>query len=202
MARASRVALNPVPLSNSVHDGTLFDSRISLLRAYPQLNTSASGGGSCVFVCYVTRPISVESPHFSILIIIIAPEPTILPPTTPSRSFTTFNPSLLHDTCLRPQPVTVVPAHHSHAHSTFKTKVEPSTPPISSPYTPQSAAQAAQTPTSLNTNARDFVPGGRPTLKVTIKSQDGMEVTLDALNKHSPQPPTVPIPPASPVVPN
>lgn len=34
-------------------------------------------------------------------------------------------------------------AYHSHARSTSQTKVEPSTPPISSPYTPQSAAQAA-----------------------------------------------------------
>ncbi|KIK34506.1 hypothetical protein CY34DRAFT_17681 [Suillus luteus UH-Slu-Lm8-n1] len=56
-----------------------------------------------VFVCYVTRPISVESLHFSILIIIIAPEPTMLLPITHSRSFTTSNLSLLHGTCLHLQ---------------------------------------------------------------------------------------------------
>lgn len=32
-----------------------------------------------------------------------------------------------------------------------------------------------------------------------IKNEDGMEVNLEALKKHSPQPPTVPIPPPSPV---
>ncbi|KAG1836328.1 hypothetical protein DFJ58DRAFT_617249, partial [Suillus subalutaceus] len=34
-------------------------------------------------------------------------------------------------------------AYHSHARNTSQTKVESSTPPLSSPYTPQSAAQAA-----------------------------------------------------------
>ncbi|KAG1857477.1 hypothetical protein F4604DRAFT_1685171 [Suillus subluteus] len=53
-----------------------------------------------------------------------------------------------------------------------------------------------------NTNACDFVHGGRSTSKVTIKSQDGTEVTLDTLRKHGPQPPTVPIPPTLPVVTN
>ncbi|KAG1746344.1 hypothetical protein EDB19DRAFT_1873438 [Suillus lakei] len=47
----------------------------------------------------------------------------------------------------------------------------------------------------LNANAHDFVSGGRSTAKVTIKRQDGMEVSLDALKKHSLQPLTVPVPP-------
>ncbi|KAG0707986.1 hypothetical protein DFH29DRAFT_994615 [Suillus ampliporus] len=69
-------------------------------------------------------------------------------------------------------------------------------PSVSSPPPTPSTANAPR----LNTNANTFVPGGRPSTKVTIKSVDGMEVTLDALKKHSPQPPTVPIPPALPVV--
>jgi len=55
---------------------------------------------------------------------------------------------------------------------------------------------------SMYTNARTFVPSARPATKVIIKSQDGREVTLDALKKHSPQPPTVPIPLASPILTN
>ncbi|KAG1739092.1 uncharacterized protein EDB91DRAFT_390670 [Suillus paluster] len=73
----------------------------------------------------------------------------------------------------------------------------PQSPPsVSSPPPTPSTANAPR----LNTNASAFVPLGRPSAKVTIKSQDGMEVTLDALKKHSPQPPLVPIAPASPVV--
>jgi translation initiation factor 4G len=101
---------------------------------------------------------------------------------------------------MSPRPVAPqLPGTPTMAHAIPHPPHTPQPPPsISSPPPTPSAANAPR----LNTNARDFVPGGRPTLKVTIKSQDGMEVTLDALNKHSPQPPIVPIPPASPVVPN
>jgi hypothetical protein len=73
MARASRVALNPVPPSNSVlwhltqfsllPTAEHFCLRRVLVRPF-FLSPS-------VFVCYVTRPVSVESLHFSIFIIII-----------------------------------------------------------------------------------------------------------------------------------
>lgn len=92
-----------------------------------------------------------------------------------------------------------LPGTPTMAHAIPHPPHTPQPPPsISSPPPTPSTANAPR----LNTNARDFVPGGRSTSKVTIKSQDGMEVTLDALKKHSPQPPTVPIPPASPVVPS
>ncbi|KAG1802921.1 uncharacterized protein HD556DRAFT_1263252 [Suillus plorans] len=92
-----------------------------------------------------------------------------------------------------------LPGTPTMAHAIPHPPHTPQPPPsISSPPPTPSTTNAPR----LNTNARDFVPGGRPTSKVTIKSQDGMEVTLDALKKHSPQPPTVPIPPASPVVTN
>ncbi|KAG1718158.1 hypothetical protein EDB19DRAFT_1921210 [Suillus lakei] len=91
-----------------------------------------------------------------------------------------------------------LPGTPTMAHAIPHPPHTPQPPPtISSPPPTPSTANAPR----LNTNARDFVPGGRPA-KVTIKSQDGMEVTLDALKKHSPQPPTVPIPPASPIVAN
>ncbi|KAG1856929.1 hypothetical protein C8R48DRAFT_755948 [Suillus tomentosus] len=90
-----------------------------------------------------------------------------------------------------------LPGTPTMAHAIPHPPHTPQPPPsISSPPPTPSTTNAPR----LNTNARDFVPGGRSTSKVTIKSQDGMEVTLDALKKHSPQPPTVPIPPASPVV--
>jgi translation initiation factor 4G len=47
-------------------------------------------------------------------------------------------------------------------------------------------------------NASTFVPITRPA-KVVIKNEDGTEVNLESLKKQSPQPPTVPIPPASPI---
>ncbi|KAG1744108.1 uncharacterized protein EDB91DRAFT_1246986 [Suillus paluster] len=59
----------------------------------------------------------------------------------------------------------------------------------------------ANTP-RLNMNTCDFVHGRCSTSKVTIKSQDGTEVTLNTLRKHGPQPPTVPIPPTLPIVTN
>ncbi|KAG1746338.1 hypothetical protein EDB19DRAFT_1905801 [Suillus lakei] len=76
--------------------------------------------------------------------------------------------------------------------------------PPHTPQLPPSISSPPPTPSTTNaprliTNARDFVTGGG-SANVTIKSQDGMEVTLDALEKHSPQPPTVLIPPASPIV--
>ncbi|OAX34390.1 hypothetical protein K503DRAFT_868950 [Rhizopogon vinicolor AM-OR11-026] len=84
----------------------------------------------------------------------------------------------------------------------------PGTPTVShavphSPQPPPSISSPPPTPTTasaprLNTNASAFIP--RPSRKVTIKSRDGVEVTLDALKKHSPQLSTVPIPPTSRIV--
>ncbi|KAG0708593.1 hypothetical protein DFH29DRAFT_987076 [Suillus ampliporus] len=81
-----------------------------------------------------------------------------------------------------------LPGTPTMAHAIPHPPHTPQPPPsVSSPPPTPSTANAPR----LNTNANAFV---------TIKSVDGMEVTLDALKKHSPQPPTVPIPPASPVV--
>ena len=45
-------------------------------------------------------------------------------------------------------------------------------------------------------------PAAPPLPGTPTMAYDGMEVTLDALKKHSPQPPTVPTPPASPILTN
>ncbi|KAG1764662.1 hypothetical protein EDD22DRAFT_845798 [Suillus occidentalis] len=60
------------------------------------------------------------------------------------------------------------------------------------PHTPQPPPSISSPPSTvnaprLNTNTHDFIPGGRPTPKVTIKSQDGMEVILDAFKRSAKQ---------------
>ncbi|KAG1804043.1 uncharacterized protein BJ212DRAFT_948140 [Suillus subaureus] len=92
-----------------------------------------------------------------------------------------------------------LPGTSTMAHAIPHTPHTPQTPlSISSPLSTPSTASAP----CLNTNARDFVPGGRSISKITIRSQDGMEVTLDDLKKLSLRLPTAPISPASPVVTN
>ncbi|KAG1746343.1 hypothetical protein EDB19DRAFT_353109 [Suillus lakei] len=70
------------------------------------------------------------------------------------------------------------------------------------PHTPQSSPSISSQPSTPSTaNAPRFITNVRG-FKVTIKSQDGMELTLDALKNRTLQPPTVPTPPASHIVTN
>ncbi|KIJ65955.1 hypothetical protein HYDPIDRAFT_151661 [Hydnomerulius pinastri MD-312] len=107
------------------------------------------------------------------------PPPT-LPPGTPTMTHAIPHPP--HT----PQP----PPPHPHQPSN---SINISSPPP----TPSTATGPGGR--SLNTNASTFVPTTRPPKAIVIKNEDGMEVNLEALKKHSPQPPTVPIPPPSPV---
>ena len=67
--------------------------------------------------------------------------------------------------------------------------------PPDSPPTPSTTTAAPVR--ALNTNASTFVPTSRRRKPIVIKNEDGTELDLEALKKHSPQPPTVPIPPPS-----
>lgn len=85
-----------------------------------------------------------------------------------------------------PQP----PPSHTHQPSN---SISISSPP------PTPSTTTAPSARALNTNASTFVPTTRAPKAIVIKNEDGTEVNLEALKKHSPQPPTVPIPPPSPV---
>jgi translation initiation factor 4G len=92
-----------------------------------------------------------------------------------------------------------LPGTPTMAHTVPHSPHNPQPPSLSSP-PPTPSTSNVPNALRLTTNASTFVP--RPP---TIKSEDGMEVTLDAFKKHSPkspQPPTVPIAPPSPVVTN
>ena len=54
-------------------------------------------------------------------------------------------------------------------------------------------------PRALNTNASAFIPAPRAPKSIVIKNEDGTVLSLEALKKHSLQPPTVSITPPSPV---
>ncbi|KAH7928676.1 hypothetical protein BV22DRAFT_1126335 [Leucogyrophana mollusca] len=97
-------------------------------------------------------------------------------------------------------PAVPNPPHTPHPPPSHSHQPSNSVSAISPPPTPSTAN--APGGRSLNTNANAFVPGGRGG-KVTIKSEDGTELNLEALKKTSPNPPTIPIPPPSPAaVPN
>ncbi|EIW80366.1 hypothetical protein CONPUDRAFT_125115 [Coniophora puteana RWD-64-598 SS2] len=90
-------------------------------------------------------------------------------------------------------PAQAAPIIHTHGGHTNNSSVSLSSPP-------PTPSQGQGRP--LNTNASAFVPGGAPTVgrsaKVAIKSPDGREIDVDKFKKASPNPPTIPIPPASP----
>ncbi|KIJ15597.1 hypothetical protein PAXINDRAFT_169050 [Paxillus involutus ATCC 200175] len=119
-------------------------------------------------------------PHPGIAMSPRNPPPT-LPPGTPTMTHAV--PHTPHT----PQP----PPQHSHQPSG---SIGVSSPPP----TPSTATGPGLR--SLNTNASAFVPTNRPPKAIVIKNEDGTEVNLESLKKHSPQPPNVPIPPPSPVV--
>ncbi|KAG6382037.1 hypothetical protein JVT61DRAFT_671 [Boletus reticuloceps] len=105
--------------------------------------------------------------------------PPALPPGTPTMTHAIPHPP--HT----PQP----PSVHTHQPSSSISISSP--PPTPSTTTAPSAR--------LNTNASTFVPTTRAPKAIVIKNEDGTELNLEALKKHSPQPPTIPIPPPSPV---
>ncbi|KAH0834282.1 hypothetical protein J3R83DRAFT_11650 [Lanmaoa asiatica] len=74
----------------------------------------------------------------------------------------------------------------------------PSTRPSNLPphHQPSSSAQLPAQPSQLGVH-QSFVPASRAPKAIVIKNEDGMEVNLEALKKHSLQPPIVPIPPPS-----
>ena len=105
-------------------------------------------------------------------------QPPSLPPGTPTMPHAV------------PTPHTPQPPPHSHQPS--------SSISISSP--PPTPVASSGPGGRLNTEARAFIPNaGRQNKAITIKSEDGTEVKLEALKKHSPQPSTAPIPVASPM---
>jgi len=105
-------------------------------------------------------------------------QPPSLPPGTPTMPHAV------------PTPHTSQPPPHSHQPSS---SIRISSPP---PTPVTSSGPGAR----LNTEARAFVPSAPPQHKtITIKGLDGIEVNLESLKKHSPQPSTIPIPPASPI---
>ncbi|KAG9312204.1 hypothetical protein JVU11DRAFT_7502 [Chiua virens] len=106
--------------------------------------------------------------------------PPNLPPGTPTMTHAVPHPP--HT----PQP----PPSHTHQPSS---SINISSPP------PTPSTTTGPSARSLNTSASAFVPTSRPPKAITIKNEDGTEVNIEALKKHSPQPPTVPIPPPSPV---
>ncbi|KAL4079170.1 hypothetical protein J3A83DRAFT_4207610 [Scleroderma citrinum] len=106
-------------------------------------------------------------------------QPPSLPPGTPTITHTVPHP-----------PHTPQPPPHSHQPS--------SSISISSP--PPTPSTSTGPGGRLNTEARAFIPNvSRSHRPITIKSEDGTEVNLETLKKHSPQPSTAPIPPASPI---
>ena len=105
--------------------------------------------------------------------------PPSLPPGTPTMAHTVPHPP--HT----PQP----PPSHTHQPSS---SISLSSPP------PTPSTTTAPSARALNTSASAFVPTSRQPKPIVIKNEDGTEVNLEALKKHSPQPPTVPIPPPSP----
>ncbi|KIJ15654.1 hypothetical protein PAXINDRAFT_99503 [Paxillus involutus ATCC 200175] len=119
-------------------------------------------------------------PHPGIAMSPRNPPPT-LPPGTPTMTHAV--PHTPHT----PQP----PPQHSHQPSG---SISVSSPPP----TPSTATGPGLR--SLNTNASAFVPTNRPPKAIVIKNEDGTEVNLESLKKHSPQPPTVRVSPGSPAV--
>ncbi|KAI9568879.1 armadillo-type protein [Boletus coccyginus] len=122
-------------------------------------------------------PPSTQGPPHPVMPLSPRNPPPSLPPGTPTMTHAVPHPP--HT----PQP----PSSHSHQPSS---SISISSPP---------PTPSTTTARSLNTHASTFVPTSRPPKAIVIKNEDGMEVDLEALKKHSPQPPTVPIPPPSPV---
>ncbi|KAF8552944.1 hypothetical protein OG21DRAFT_1318460 [Imleria badia] len=124
-------------------------------------------------------PATQGPPHPSMPLSPRNPPPS-LPPGTPTMAHAVPHPP--HT----PQPLS------SHAHQP-SSSISLSSPP------PTPSSTTAPSIRALNTNASTFVPTSRAPKAIVIKNEDGTEVNLEALKKPSPHPPTVPIPPPSPV---
>ncbi|KIK97976.1 hypothetical protein PAXRUDRAFT_742412 [Paxillus rubicundulus Ve08.2h10] len=114
------------------------------------------------------------------------PHPMAMSPRNPPATLPPGTPTMTHavpHTPHTPQP----PPQHVHQPSS---SIGVSSPPP----TPSTATGPGLR--SLNTNASTFVPTTRPPKAIVIKNEDGTEVNLESLKKHSPQPPNVPIPPS------
>ncbi|KAF9222487.1 hypothetical protein BS17DRAFT_708821 [Gyrodon lividus] len=114
----------------------------------------------------------------------MAMSPRNPPPTLPPGT-----PTMMHAVPHRPHTPQLPPPHTHQPSGSIGLSSPPPTP----------STATGPGIRSLNTNASTFVPTSRPPKPIVIKNEDGTEVNLESLKKHSPQPPTVPIPPASPV---
>ena len=115
-----------------------------------------------------------EPPHSGITMSPRTQSPS-LPPSTPTMS----------DAVPTPQP----PLHSHQPSSSISISSPPSTPATSS-------GPGAH----LNAETREIVPDAtRQHKTIVIRRADGTEVSLESLKKHSPQPSTAPISPASPI---